>query len=148
MGASAVRGKTGIVDTTRLLRSSPFGEWVNVFYDPKKTDESAILNLIKKNDCPRARQTKSNAVQNPFVAPGDPIQIKFELKESAKLASTSKLPGNWEIVGNHQFQKGSNLLTIQTPKSAKRGTESIKLEFSNGAKIQATVDVVQQVGKH
>lgn len=150
MGASAVRGKKGIVDTTRLLRNSPFGEWVNVFYDPSKTDETTILAMIKKNDCPKARRTDSRngVVQNPYLAPGDPIQMKIELTANAKLVGTSGLPEGWEVVGDGKFDKGTSLLTIQTPKSAKQGPASIKLEFDNGSKIEAKVDVVKQVGKH
>ena len=150
VGASAVRGKTGVVDTTRLLRSSPFGEWVNVFYDPAKTDEAKLLQLIKERDCPRAKRTtgKTQSVLNPIIAPGEPIQIKFELKQDSGLSRKTELPKKWELVGNADFRKGANVITIQTPKSIPQGTKEFELEFDSGEKVRAVVDVVQQVGKH
>ena len=121
-----------------------------MFYDPTKTDESTLLQLIKEKDCPRAKRTlgKAKSVLNPIIAPGEPIQIKFELNQDSTLVETSKLPKQWEMVGRRQYKKGANLLMIQTPKSTSSGTKEFFLEFSSGENVRVIVDVVQQVGKH
>ena len=72
-----MRGKEGVIDTTRLLRRKPFGEWVTVFYEPKKVTEAQLLAWIKANRCPRAalvREKDPAGVMNPFVAAGDVVQ--------------------------------------------------------------------------
>lgn len=150
MGASAVRGKDGVVDTTRLLRQSPFGEWVNVFYDPSKIKPAEMLQLIKKNDCPRARHTtvRNKQLLNPIIAPGDPVQINFSASADTSISDQSKLPNGWKIAGSKKLSKGENFVTLSVPRSTKQGSHTVKISTADGQSVELEVIVVSQVGRH
>ena len=130
-----MRGKKGVIDTTRLLRNSPFGEWVTVYYRPDEVDEEQMLKWIKANRCPRAALVRrADGVRNPFVAPGDIVQIKAKGK-----VAKDKLPKGWtiaEVVDDYVF--------LQVPKAAKQGDYNLPL----GPGVNGKVSVVRQVGKH
>ncbi len=145
-----MRGKDGIFDTTRLLRNQPFGEWVNVFFDPSKISEAQILKLIKAKNCPRAQHITGEFILNPFIAAGDPIQLSFENDQDTTL-SALQLPKNWKLIGleiGSPLKKGTHTITITSSKSSKKGRHPIKLSFSDGSQIEDQVTLVRQIGKH
>jgi hypothetical protein len=150
LGAAAVRGKEGVVDTTRMVRQSPFGEWVNVFYDPKKIKPETMLKLIIKEDCPKAKQTIGSNKQllNPFIAPGDPVQFSISAKSETAITDKSELPSGWKIVGKGLLNKGENVVTLTVPRKVKAGSHTVKLVMADGKQVEGTVTVVSQVGKH
>ena len=131
------------------MRSSPFGEWVNVYYDPKKTDNKSLLSLIRKNQCPRATliEDKEKHVLNPIIAPGDPVQIQVKLEKPATLTG-GKLPKGWTLASEKSLKKGLNIITLKTPKNTKQGEQSLVIKLSNNTKIDSKIDVVKQVGRH
>ncbi len=135
-----MRGKDGVIDTTRLVRSKPFGEWVTVYYRPDKVKEEQLLKWIKANRCPRAALVRNkDAVRNPFVAAGDVVQLAIKGKKVA----SSKLPKGWKIA-----RQDSADVLVQVPKKAKEGDYTLKLTQSDGRVISGKVFVVRQVGKH
>ena len=145
-----MRGKEGVFDTTRLLRSSPFGEWVNVFFDPKKITEAQLLRHIKARNCPRAQHITSTHALNPFIAAGDPVQLSITVKEDCKLNSI-ELPKNWNLLDlttGTSLPKGPHTLTITTSKRSSQGSHPIKLVLSDGTKVNESITVVRQIGKH
>ena len=139
-----------MIDTTRLLRSSPFGEWVNVFYDPQKIAPKTMLELIRRRDCPRAKHTKSSnpRLLNPFIAPGDPVQIRVKADSVTTISKQSQLPAGWKVAGDQKLKKGENVVTITVPKSTRAGSHSIKLKTGENKQVKCQVTVVSQVGRH
>ena len=134
-----MRGKEGVIDTTRLVRSKPFGEWVTVYYRPDKVKEEQLLKWIRANRCPRAALVRDQEeVRNPFVAAGDAVELKFE----GKLRS-SRLPSGWKVVKH----EGSQVL-VQVPKEAAQGDYTLVLTRADGETVKGKVSVVRQVGKH
>ena len=148
-----MRGKKGVVDTTRLLRSKPFGEWVTVYYRPGDIGEQALLALMQKRGCPKAalvRGRGKSVVMNPYVAPGDAVQVRVEVAAATSLKSL-ELPPGWSMVGSSAgdaIAKGESYLWVQVPASAEAGAASLKFVLASGATIEGKVTVVRQVGKH
>ena len=134
-----MRGREGVIDTTRLVRSKPFGEWVTVYYRADKVKEEQLLKWIKANRCPKAALVRNkDAVRNPFVAAGDVVQMVTKGK-----VVSSTMPIGWKITK----KDGENVL-VQVPKKAKEGDYEIKLTLADGKVIPGKVSVVRQVGKH
>ena len=103
-----MRGKKGVIDTTRLVRSKPFGEWVTVYYRPDDVDDDQLLEWIRANRCPRAALVrKKDGVQNPFVAAGDVVRVK--IKGSV---TSSKLPKGWTL---KEQGSSSGAVLVQVP---------------------------------
>ena len=146
-----MRGKEGVFDTTRLLRRSPFGEWVTVYYDPKKVSEGELLKWIKANRCPRAAQVieaTESAVLTPYVARGDTAQIRIKVAKEATL-ETIKLPEGWRLLNaDKKLSSGNNYLSIQTPGDAASGEIEISLKPEGSEQFSGKITVVEQVGKH
>ena len=136
-----------MIDTTRLLRSSPFGEWVNVFYDPKQTDIETLVQLMRTGGCSGASHVEdtSGLVLNPYIAPGDPIQLNAGEIKDQELSPGSQLPSGWELAASSD---GSDVLTLATTSSTPKGSTNFVLEFKSGETIEAEVAVVRQVGRH
>ena len=150
-----MRGLDGVYDTTRLLRRSPFGEWVNVYFDPTKISESELLKHIKANRCPRAEllqapKGKDIALLNAYAASGDVVQVRLTSTSGTKLVD-AKLPDGWKLLSasaGSAFAKGTHYLSIQVAPRAKQGAATIRLNFEDGAGLSGQVAVVRQVGKH
>jgi hypothetical protein len=143
-----VRGQKGVIDTTRLVRQSPFGEWVNVYYLPDQITEAKLLAHIKANRCPRA--SRVDGVVNPFAAPGDVVQLKFNAKAETSI-KTITLPDGWTLhekkVGD-TLSAGANVLAVSVSRSAAQGDHELKIELANRQIVTGEVAVVKQVGKH
>lgn len=138
MGASAVRGKKGILDQTQLFRAKPFGEWVTVYYDPKMVSEKVILGLLKANRCPNATLIRNqDGVSNPYVAGGDIVQFTV-----GKGVKATELPEGWEILKSRE-----DGFDIKIPKKAKQQDYVIKGTDKSGAAFEGKVTVVRQIGK-
>ena len=134
-----------MIDTTRLLRSSPFGEWVNVFYDPAQTNIDTLVQLMRTGGCSGASHITDTdgLVLNPVIAPGDPIQLKSGDVNTQALKPGSRLPSGWELASN-----SNDVLTLSTNSSTPRGYTNFVLEFESGERIEGEVAVVRQVGRH
>lgn len=109
-----------------------------------------MLALIKKNDCPKAAHTqaKNENLLNPFIAPGDPVQVKITTEKSTQISSKSVLPSGWKLVGNNELAAGNNVITLMVPNSVKAGSHKVRLITEDKMKSEFTVTVVDQVGKH
>ena len=148
-----MRGQEGVFDTTRLVRRSPFGEWVNVYFDPAKVTEAKLLKAITANRCPRAelvQPPKRNALLNEFAAPGDVVQFRYDAP-SATTLTAAVLPEGWQLLDaelESAIKKGTNHLSVRVPDDAKQGTLALSLTFADCTTIKGRVAVVQQVGKH
>ena len=145
-----MRGKDGVYDTTRLLRRSPFGEWVTIYYDPAKVSTEDLLKWIKANRCPRAAWISSegdSAILNPFIASGDTVQIRLTATKDALLDSVS-LPKGFQLVGDGKVSRGENLLSVQIAKDARAGDYEVALAAEESVEFKGRVSVVQQIGKH
>lgn len=121
-----------------------------MYYDPDVIKPETMLALIKKKDCPRAAHTKAKEERllNPFIAPGDPVQISINAKSATKISNQSKLPSGWKIVGKGDLKKGDNFVTLTVPSSTQQGRHDIRIAYGDNEKIDCQVNVVRQVGKH
>ncbi|MEM7454104.1 MAG: hypothetical protein AAF456_07085 [Planctomycetota bacterium] len=138
-----------------MVRQEPFGEWVNVFYDPDQIDAATMLDLIIKEDCPNAKQTTRAAgedgfVLNPMIAPGDPVQFEVQLDSEARLSANSAIPEGWSIFGEseHSFPEGKQIVTLITGNDAVAGDHPVVLIFDSNQIVTGVVTVVDQVGQH
>lgn len=134
-----------MIDTTRLLRRSPFGEWVNVFYDPNQTNIETLVRLMRTGGCSGASHIPdpNGLVLNPIIAPGDPIQLNSGTIKMQELSSASRLPSGWQFVSS-----SNDVLTLSTSSSTPMGDTSFVLEFESGETFEAEVAVVRQIGSH
>jgi len=143
-----VRGKKGVIDTTRLLRRQPFGEWVNVYYRPGEITEAKLFELIKANRCPRAEQL--TAAVTPFAAAGDTLQLKLQSDTETAIKSVD-LPDGWKFedakVGD-PLGAGEIRLSIQVDKKARQGDFDLGVTLADGKVVRGQVSIVGQVGKH
>ena len=132
------------------MRSSPFGEWVNVFYDPSKTDTAQLLQLIKNRKCANARHITDaqGYALNPIIAPGDPVQVQIKSPKPVELTAESQLPQGWQIAGQDSGGKGIQIVTLSTPKDTQQGNVDVELRFAGGESIKTQIAVVSQVGSH
>jgi len=146
---AAVRGKAGIYDTSMLVRRSPFAEWVVIYFDPAQTNEQKILKLIRSQGCPNAgliRSNKLNATMNPYIASGDTVQLRIELKEK-QLLSIKNLPKGWAISTplDAPFSAGTHYLNIRTPKGARRTTYTLRVKPAKTKLISYRVEIASLV---
>ena len=84
-------------------------------------------------------------VLNPYIAPGDPIQLNAGEIKDQELSPGSQLPSGWELAASSD---GSDVLTLATTSSTPKGNTNFVLEFKSGETIEAEVAVVRQVGRH
>ena len=132
------------------MRSSPFGEWVNVFYDPSKTNTATLLQLIKDRNCASAQHIadrKGHAL-NPIIAPGDPVQFQVKSAAALELNAASQLPDGWKLAGQSSGGEGLQIVTFSTPNNTQQGNVDLDLQFSNGTSVATRIAVVRQVGRH
>ncbi len=133
-----------------MVRREPFGEWVNVFYDPQQIDTATILDRIIQERCPDAKQTLSpdGTVLNPMIAAGDPIQIRVSLDDETTI-KRSHLPEDWNLCNDPESPlSGQIVMTIATSPETKQGKHTFEIHFANEQKFSGTVEVVEQVGQH
>lgn len=109
-----------------------------------------MLALIKQRNCPRAKQTiaKNDRLLNPFIAPGDPVQIRVKANSATTISDQSKLPSGWKVVGDQKLSKGENIVTLTVPKSTKAGSHAVTIATGENKNVECKVTVVSQVGKH
>ena len=133
-----------------MLRSSPFGEWVNVYYDPSKTDPATLLQLIKNRDCHNAQHVSDlqGHALNPIIAAGDPVQFQIKSDQPLELAAESQLPQGWQFAGQASTGEGTQIVTVATPGSTRQGNVDVQLRFTDGTSIETQIAVVRQVGSH
>lgn len=108
-----------------LVRRSPFAEWVVVYFDPAKIDESKLLRLIRNGGCRNANLVRSkgnNLAMNSYIAGGDMIQLQIHLEKPQKI-SIPKLPKAWVISQDltQPLPEGPHFLNIRVPKSTSKG---------------------------
>lgn len=143
-----MRKQEGIYDTTKLLRISPFAEWVTIYYNPKLISPEKILTLIKSNRCPNAKFVikKQNryALPAPYVAPGDIVQIEIKTASKDQIDSI-ELPKGWKLLSSKELIKGNNIINIQTPTSTTQKRTKINIKTEKGITIHAGIEVVQKV---
>ena len=148
-----MRGKEGVIDTTRLLRRKPFGEWVTVYYRPEDVTEEQLMTWVKANRCTRAalvRAEEGSLVMAPFVAPGDVVQLRLNVGKATALEEVA-LPKGWKLVGSQpgdRLAAGEGFLAIQTTRDAGDGLTKLAIGLADGTKFNMEVWVVSQVGKH
>jgi len=140
-----VSGQKGIHDTTMLLRRSPFGEWVVVYYDPEQTSEAKILKRVRTNGCRNAaivRAKKKSTTMNPFVAAGDCVQLRLILEEKTSL-TISKIPTGWKFEGKlKDLPAGEHYLNIYVPKGAQQKRSQIVLQTDRSKSFTFSAEVV------
>ena len=117
------------------MRRSPFGEWVNVFYDPSQTNEATLLQLIKNRQCPGAQHITDSQgyALNPVIGPGDPVQLRIESAQPVEMTAESQLPQGWQLAGQASGGEGIQIVTLATPGNTAQGDEDIALHFSDGS---------------
>ncbi len=141
------------MDTTRLLRNRPFGEWVTVYYRPGDTGEAELLAWMKKAGCPRAtlvRDRGRSVVLNPVVAPGDAVQVRVGAAAATTLRAAS-LPEGWRLLApprGGDVAAGGSYIWVQVPRSAARGHVAVEFTLGDGTRVKGALAVVRQVGKH
>ena len=133
-----------------MLRGNPFGEWVNVFYDPSKTDTDTLLQLIRDRNCRNAQHITDTAghALNPIIAPGDPVQFRVESANPVELTDETRLPDGWELAGQTAGGEGVQILTVTTPSTTREGDVDVDLRFADGKSVATQISVVGQVGRH
>ena len=126
-----MRGLDGVYSDTKLLRRVPFGEWVTVYFDPKKHTEEQLLARIRATRCPRAQHVTAPGIRTPFVAAGDVVQL-----ETTSTITRIEAPDGWKpVVGT---------ANIQLPKDAKSTT--LTAHLADGKTLTAKVNVVSRIG--
>ncbi len=143
-----MRGQEGVIDSTMLLRGSPFGEWVVVYYRPEQISEKKIHQLIVRQGCPNAsiiRSKSESTTMNPIIAAGDPVQLRVHLSKASSL-SIAKIPKNWKIESSlKNLSKGENFLTVRVPRSAKKKASEIHLKDADGTVFKFPVEIVGRI---
>jgi hypothetical protein len=130
-----------------LVRNKPFGEWVTVYFDPDKITEETLLGLLKKKRCPKAatirREGMDATVANPFVAPGDTVQVQVDPDRRTQLRGMS-LPDGWKVAGHEEGGPAEGDLLIQVPPKAAQGETELKLQFPDRT-VKVNVTVVRKM---
>jgi len=123
---------------------------VNVYYDPAKTDEATLLQLIKNRNCSAAQHITDSQgyALNPIIAPGDPVQLRVESSQPLELAADSQLPPGWQLAGQTSAEDGIQIVTLATPGNTRQGNVDLALQFSDGTQIETEIAVVGQIGSH
>lgn len=112
----------------KACRPKPFGEWVIVYYDAKKTNLETMRKRLRENGCKDAEQVTAKPVEadaakiglaNPISVPGDFIDLPLE---GFKKAPDVEVPEGWTVV-----VKSKDRLKIQTPAKAKPGEHALKV---------------------
>ncbi len=131
-----------------LLRRSPFGEWLVVYYLPSEIDEKKILSLVRDGGCPRSdiiRGTEESVSMNPILAAGGILQLKVVLDADGTL-KIRKIPKGWKFVKEpSHLKKGTHYLSVRIPKNARAKTGKIILENGSGDKIQFHAEIVGKI---
>ncbi len=143
-----MRNLSGVIDTTMSVRRSPFGEWVIIYYDPKKTNEKTLLEIVRKGGCPRAdiirKQAKSTEI-TPIITPGDTALIKLHLEKKSDLKAT-KLPTGWAVTESlKQLDAGTHYISIRTPEGASQKEHAITLQSADNTQFNYTIELVSRV---
>ena len=130
-----------------LVRNKPFGEWITVYFDPDKITEETLLALLKKKRCPRAAISRKEGmdatVMNPFVAPGDTVQVQLDPERRTQLRGMT-LPNGWKVAGQKEGGPAEGDLLIQVPQKAAQGEVELKLQFRDRT-IKVNVTVVRKM---
>lgn len=135
-----------------LVRSSPFREWVNVYYDPTQINEAKLLKLLRARRCPKAALDRPQAapltLMNPAVGPGGIIQLQVSPETALEIQRT-ELPPEWKLIGPAKQKvaaKATIYLSVQVPADSKHGKFPIRLHPVTGGPLEATAEVVRKVG--
>lgn len=147
MGKAAVRGEKGVIDVTMLVRNKPFGEWVTVYYDADETTEKALLALLRTRRCPKAAlirtEGRAATVMNPFVAPGDTVQVRIAPGRRDALGAMT-LPDGWKVGGGKNGGPVEEGVSIQVPREAAQGEAVLDLRIGDRS-VKLAVTVVRKV---
>ena len=126
-----MRGLDGVYSDTKLLRRSPFGEWVTVYFDPKKQTEKQLLTRIRATRCPGAQHVTAPGLRTPFVAAGDVVQL-----DTTSTITRLEAPEGWKVV--------PGTANIQLPANAKSAI--LTAHLADGKTLAAKVNVVSRIG--
>ena len=126
-----MRGLPGVYSDTKLLRRVPFGEWVTVYFDPKKVNEKQLLAAIRRTRCPNAQHVTAAGTRTPFVAAGDIVQL-----ETSSAVERIEAPDGWTHIAGTP--------NIQLPSNAKSAT--VTAHLASGETLKAKVNVVSRIG--
>ena len=135
-----------------LVRQKPFREWVTVYYDPERISEEKLQARLRERGCKSARldreEGSSLTVMNPFVGPGDVVQVRFGGKDKQAVKKV-ELPEHWKLLGKpggFVDEGGVRWFTVRIPEKADQGKRKLLLHFAKGDPIEAVVEVVRKVG--
>ena len=127
-----MRGLDGVYSDTKLLRRAPFGEWVTVYFDPKKQTEKQLLARIRATRCPQAQHVTAPGLRTPFVAAGDVVQL-----DTTSTITRLEAPKGWKTV--------PGTANIQLPSDAR--SANLTAHLADGKTLTAKVNVVSRVGR-
>ena len=144
-----------------LVRNSPFKEWVTVYFDPEKTNESKLLEFLRARRCPSARLDRIEqaglTAMNPFVGPGGVVQLRWDYPNGDQPPELT-LPSDWVLKGSsastkensEQTEQAKNaeqrFYSIQVPTNTRSGQQTISAVSPDGKTYTVTVEVVRRVG--
>lgn len=131
-----------------LLRRIPFAEWVVVYYDPEKTSVDKLLTNIRSDGCPRAKhveQAGQMRVMNPYLSPGDTVQIRIDVTEKSSW-QISGLPKGWAMTDAlADLDVGEHFISLRTSPSARRKSYELDLQKVGGQSFPVKFELVSAV---
>ena len=143
-----MRGENGVISTRKLLRNSPFGEWVIIEFNPTKTNESSLLKIIRERKCPRANivTTNKGTITNftPVSVAGGNVELIAKHSPPDIDIEKSKFPDRWKVVQFIKLDDGIQLI-VQIPHKQKQGEQSLTITWQDGTSATTTVDIVREV---